>query len=168
VRDVVSGVKVIFRVITLLEPPKATLLPYLVAEKSGKPIPCPERIALVHYYEAVPSKFYEAKVNLTEKKLYGSTLLEGRVSYQDGVDMKAVEEACLANPAVKKAIEALQLPTDATVLVEPWTYGTDGLNDMRDRITMVRTRFQRCKLIHSVIFTCGCHHTLTQTSMLIR
>jgi primary-amine oxidase len=51
--------------------------------------------------------------------------------------MKAVEEACLADERVQAEIKTLNVPDGATVVVEPWAYATDGMNDMTDRVTMV-------------------------------
>jgi primary-amine oxidase len=39
-----------FKVITLEEPPKAQVIPYLEAERSGKPIPDIPRKAFINYY----------------------------------------------------------------------------------------------------------------------
>ncbi|KAL1985482.1 hypothetical protein VTN96DRAFT_7812 [Rasamsonia emersonii] len=50
--------------------------------------------------------------------------------------MQAAEQACLAAPEVKEAISMLKLPENATVCIESWTYGTDGMNDMAERIIM--------------------------------
>jgi primary-amine oxidase len=50
--------------------------------------------------------------------------------------MKQVETACLGDSRVQDEVKKLQLPDGATVIVEPWTYATDGMNDMSSRITM--------------------------------
>ncbi|QSS63854.1 amine oxidase [Histoplasma capsulatum] len=50
--------------------------------------------------------------------------------------MKAVEASCLANDEVQATIRSLDLPAGSTVVVEPWAYATDGMNDMAQRITM--------------------------------
>jgi primary-amine oxidase len=39
-----------FKVLTLAEPPKAEVLPYLEAEKSGRPLPRIARKAWINYY----------------------------------------------------------------------------------------------------------------------
>ena len=51
--------------------------------------------------------------------------------------MKKVETVCLANDNVQAKIKALELPVGSTVVVEPWTYATDGMNDMSKRVSMV-------------------------------
>ena len=51
--------------------------------------------------------------------------------------MEQVAEACLADKRVQEEIGKLQLPDRATVVVEPWAYGTDGLNDMSRRLSQV-------------------------------
>lgn len=39
-----------FKVVTLQEPPKAEVVPYLEAEHSGKPLPSVSRKAFINYY----------------------------------------------------------------------------------------------------------------------
>lgn len=51
--------------------------------------------------------------------------------------MQKAEIACLANPHVQEEIKALDLPENGVVCVEAWTYGTDGIEDMAQRIIMV-------------------------------
>lgn len=51
--------------------------------------------------------------------------------------MQNVAAACLGDPKVQEEIRSLDLPPGATVVVEPWAYATDGLNDMKERQTMV-------------------------------
>ena len=51
--------------------------------------------------------------------------------------MGKVGRACLEDARVQEEIAALKLPEGATVVVEPWTYGTDGMNDMSKLVTMV-------------------------------
>jgi primary-amine oxidase len=50
--------------------------------------------------------------------------------------MKQVEEVCLADARVQAEVKELKLPEGSTVIVEAWTYATDGMNDMGSRITM--------------------------------
>jgi primary-amine oxidase len=45
-----AQVDIHFKVLTLVEPPKVEVLPYLEAEKAGRPLPRIARKALVNYY----------------------------------------------------------------------------------------------------------------------
>jgi primary-amine oxidase len=51
--------------------------------------------------------------------------------------MQKSEIACLAHPKVRAEIKALDLPEDAVVCVESWTYAPDGIENMAQRIIMV-------------------------------
>ena len=51
--------------------------------------------------------------------------------------MQKSEITCLSNPRVKKEIAALELPENAVVCGESWTYAPDGMEDMTQRIIMV-------------------------------
>jgi primary-amine oxidase len=63
--------------------------------------------------------------------------------------MKQVEQACLANKKVQDEIRSLDLPEGAVVVVEPWAYATDGMNDMTQRVTMVRLKLSFSRLLTS-------------------
>lgn len=124
--------------LTLAEPPKSELVVYLEAENSSKPLPPPPtRIALVQFYLDTIASFWEGKVDLESQKIIEKENLVGKHSYTDGVEMQESEIACLADPRVQEEIKAMDLPEDAVVCVEPWTYGTDGANDMAIRRIMV-------------------------------
>jgi len=97
----------------------------------------PQRIAKVHAFVG-KGKFCEFKVNLDIQKVVSEEVLPaGRHGHIDPEFMRKVELACLADAGVQKQIEALKLPEGATVIAEPWTYGTDGMNDMKNLVTMV-------------------------------
>ena len=132
----VPSADLIFRVITLWEPPKAEMIPFLDAEHGGKETPkAPARAAKVQAY--VNKAFSEFKIDLDQQAVLGEESLHSRHSHIDADYMRKAELACMANPRVKEQIAALKLPEGATVVVEPWTYGTDGMNDMAERMTMV-------------------------------
>lgn len=77
-------------------------------------------------------------VDLSKRQIVEQQELVGRHSYIDGEDMKRSEIACLADARVQAEIAACDLPEGATVVVEPWTYATDGMFDVKDRVVMVR------------------------------
>lgn len=123
--------------VTLWEPPKEEMIIYLDLEHGNpqQPPAPPARCARVQAY--VDKKFCEFKVDLGKEVVIFEEILPGRHSHIDSDFMGKVGQACLEDPRVKEAIVALKLPDGATVVVEPWTYGTDGMNDMSKLVTMV-------------------------------
>lgn len=95
----------------------------------------PARLARVQAH--VSDVFSEFKLDLDEQTVVSEQKLHGRHPHIDGEYMRQAELACMADPSVKEQVAALKLPEGATVVVEPWTYGTDGMNDMSKRMTMV-------------------------------
>lgn len=100
----------------------------------------PARIALVHIYlnQRISSNFYQMKVNVQDGQILEKRNLEGHHSHVDSEDLERCEAACLSSESVQAAIKKLNLPEKANVVVEPWTYATDGVYDMKDKVTMVR------------------------------
>lgn len=133
--------KVIFRVITLAEPPKAVLVPYLQAEHGSQPRPMVPRKAFCQYYLDDRQQFHQLEIDITTKALSNQEALIGRHSYTDAEEGVKAEAGCLADPQVQVAIKQLELPENAVIVVEPWTYAPDGLEDMSQRIIMVRHHF---------------------------
>ncbi|CAI6331814.1 unnamed protein product [Periconia digitata] len=126
--------KVLFRVITLVEPAKKELISFLDAEHSGSAAPHVTRKAMVHAY--IGKAFHEIFVNVDKTEIISHEILRGKHSHVDAAYMAQVEDACLQDDKVQAEIKALELPEGALVIVEPWTYATDGMNDMNSRITM--------------------------------
>ncbi|KAF5568906.1 primary-amine oxidase, partial [Fusarium pseudoanthophilum] len=129
-----------FRVITLLEPAKKEMITYLEKEHLNQPIDhAPTRHARVEASvkaETEGNHLFELIVDLDADKVVKKQHVEGKHSYIDTDYMKAVEAACLANGEVQALIKTLDLPEGATVVVEPWAYATDGMNDMTHRVSM--------------------------------
>jgi primary-amine oxidase len=124
----------LFRVITLAEPPKEEMIVYLDQEHADKSATRPKRVAKVYAY--IAKAFHEIKFDLGNNVILSNEVLHGRHSHVDSAYMKQVEYACLRDARVQDKITALKLPKGATVIVEPWTYATDGMNDMSLRVTM--------------------------------
>lgn len=131
-----------FRVVTLQEPPKTQMIQFLDKEHRKHPTgPAPIRCARV---EVVVKGFngnnelFELLVDLDHQKVIKKLHQKGKHSYIDPAYMKEVEAACLASEEVQAEIGLLDLPPSSSVVVEPWAYATDGMNDMSQRITMVR------------------------------
>ncbi|EXJ55847.1 primary-amine oxidase [Cladophialophora yegresii CBS 114405] len=129
-----------FRVITLAEPPKEEMMVFLDAEHEGQPVgKRPARLATVQVFFGAKrdsEHFYELKVNVDSGEIVHKEQLAGRHPHVDGNDMVKTETACLNDPRVQAAIKDMQLPDGAVVKIEPWTYATDGMNDMSQKITM--------------------------------
>ncbi|KAF2193869.1 copper amine oxidase [Zopfia rhizophila CBS 207.26] len=135
VRELAPNDQEIFRVITLAEPPKKEMVEYLALEHTALiPLVKPGRIAKVHVY--IAKEFHEMLVDVDNGHIISDKVLHGRHSHVDSAHMKRVETACLQDSRIQKEIQSLRLPEGATVIVEPWTYATDGMNDVNTRITM--------------------------------
>ncbi|KAK3384997.1 copper amine oxidase [Podospora didyma] len=119
-----------FRVITLYEPPKEELVPYLAAERAGEALPAVDRRAFVVYYFKGTDALHEAIVNLTKGAVERNVRL-GPFTHPnaDGEEIIAVEKAALAHPDVQAEIAKLQLPEGTVLVLDPWIYGSDGLKD---------------------------------------
>lgn len=128
-----------FRVITLLEPPKDALAPYLDAEQAGQTPPSLQRCARVEVLvkrNTGNNELIELIVDLGNHVVVKQQHLAGKHSYIDASYMKEVEQTCISDSSVQAEIQKLKLPDGATVIVEAWAYATDGSNDMSRRITM--------------------------------
>lgn len=111
---------------------------------------------MIQYFIDIPKTFRQAKVNLLDGSVFDQEELRGRHPYTDANEMQKAEIACLNDRRVKAAIAKLDLPEQATVIVEPWTYATDGMNDMAGRIIMVShlaCTKEGYLYLHSVTFT---------------
>lgn len=116
------------------------MIPFLEKEHLKQPIAqVPARCARVEVIvkgTANENQLFELIVDLDNDRVTQKQQVKGKHSYIDADYMKAVEAVCLANEDVQAEIRSLDLPAGATVVVEPWAYATDGMNDMTDRVTM--------------------------------
>ena len=133
--------EIIFRAITLSEVPKREMVEFLDRERKGQfPLPRHARVAMVLIYVGKPTankSLRQLKVDLDHRRILDEQDLVGRHSHIDVDYMRAVEVACLEDPRIQAEIAASKLPGGATVIVEPWAYATDGMNDMKKRIAIV-------------------------------
>lgn len=140
-RGVLKGKTPNFRVITLQEPRKHEMLPFLESEHLGqRPISRPARTARVQ--ATLPgnsglNEMVELLVDLDAASVVKKEHLVGKHPYIDSAYMQAAEKACREDARVQAEIKKLKLPSGATVVIEPWAYATDGMNDMSERTTMV-------------------------------
>ncbi|KAL2410489.1 Copper amine oxidase 1 [Exophiala dermatitidis] len=136
-----------FRVITLLEPPKAEMINFLEVESTnGFPKSRPARVAVVQVFLGPRDSehFFQLDVDVVSGKIIKREQLSGCHPHVDANDMQKIEQACLNDPEVRAAIEEMQLPEEAVIKIEPWTYATDGTNDMSQKITMCYFYMQLC------------------------
>lgn len=133
-----TGTKLHYKAITLSEPPKSVLAPYLAAERAGeKPAPL-DRKTLVIYYLKGTENLHEAVINLTK----GSVESNVRVGpflhpNADNEEIVAVEKAALEYPEVQAEIAKLKLPEGAVVVADPWIYGKNALTSPSQWITTI-------------------------------
>lgn len=112
------------------------MIPFLDKEQEEKGTgKVPDRLAMVQAH--VNQAFFEYSVDLDAQAVVSEEALHGRHSHVDRDYMERVEMACMDDPQVQAELYDLKLPKEAKVVVEAWTYGTDGLNDMSKRMTMV-------------------------------
>jgi len=99
----------------------------------------PARLAMVQTFLGPRNSdnFYQLKVNTNSGEIVRKEQLTGCHPHVDVNDMQKTESACLADLQVQAAIKDMKLPEGAIIKIEPWTYGTDGMNDMKQKITMV-------------------------------
>lgn len=115
------------------------MIPFLEKEHRGQSPAHPPRTAHVQVIlrDNETNKLIELLVDLQHETVLKEQHLPGKHSYIDPEYMRAVETACMADHRIQDEIKKLQLPANASVIVEPWAYATDGMNDMTQRITMV-------------------------------
>ena len=121
------------------------MIPFLEKEHRKQPVAkAPTRRARVEVVvqgssnDEEKNQLFELVVDLDNDKVVRKQHVKGKHSYIDAEYMKAVERACLANEEVQAEVRTLNLPEGAEIVVEPWAYATDGMNDMTERVTMVR------------------------------
>lgn len=131
-----------FKAITLEEPPKKTLIPYLEAEHEGRNPPKIKRQAFVAYYlrttvtlspkpdvgggsdVSTQARLYEAIVNLSDCAVEHNAVVGSQHhAPADADEIEAVEKAVLNDEQVRAELRKLQLPQDTQFVCDPWIYG---------------------------------------------
>ncbi|KAL1838219.1 hypothetical protein VTK73DRAFT_4427 [Phialemonium thermophilum] len=127
-----EGTPLQFKSIKLQEPAKKELVPYLAAERAGKPVPAMDRRSEVHYLLGNTAKFHVAIVNLSRSAVESHVLLgPHQHPNADGEEILALEDAVLKDPVVLAEIAKLQLPEGSVIVTDPWIYGSDGVKNDR-------------------------------------
>ncbi|TQV94604.1 copper amine oxidase 1 [Cordyceps javanica] len=142
-RDIIlklhPGSVVDFRVIYVLEPPKADVVRFLDAEHAGTltpDTPRPPRLAQLKYDVIggdgdTPSLYHESVVDLVAGKRIVNQVIESKYQASLGIFefdkvVKVVEES----PEFQEKFKSINLPEGFELVLEPWPYGgpddTDG------------------------------------------
>lgn len=99
-----------FKIITILEPPKALLRPYLIAERSSSPSTAPTplpRIASALFYHLGTSDLFLAEVNVRTSKIEKcEKLAKGLHGQNDMDEVIELRDACLSDERVVRYEQA--------------------------------------------------------------
>jgi primary-amine oxidase len=127
------GVKLRYKRIDLQEPTKHETIPYLEAERLGKPRPRkPARLLMAMFHRLDNGSFFKAILNADTKSIVSMKELPKDVQGPVDIDeMIEIETICLSHPAVQAEIEKLKLPAGMSVCLDPWIYGTEDANESR-------------------------------------
>jgi primary-amine oxidase len=116
-----------FKIITILEPPKATLRPFLRSERAGGPCSSLPRIASSLYYERGTANLFLAEVDLGSKSVVKCEKLDSKLHGQNDIDeITGLRDACLKHPKVLEEIKRFKLPEHLEVVCDTWPYGRDS------------------------------------------
>ncbi|KAH8427029.1 cytochrome c oxidase subunit 1 [Aspergillus melleus] len=118
-----------FKVIDLLETPKTTLLAYL--RDNTRSVPAPPRKGYTYYHKQGSQTLRKAKINITTGKVEEDTEYPDIQGPADIDEIERLLDVCSRNAEVAKEVEKLKLPESATVINDPWLYGTDNANERR-------------------------------------
>ncbi|KKK16254.1 copper amine oxidase [Aspergillus ochraceoroseus] len=127
------GVTLRYKKIDIQEPIKAEVVPYIDAERLGKPLPTkPSRLLQVLFHRLDTGAFFKALLNAGARTVvYAKELPKHVQGPVDTDELIEIEKLCLEHPAVQAEIAKLQLPAGVTVCNDPWIYGTDDINETR-------------------------------------
>ena len=119
-----------FKAVTLDEPAKHLVLPYLDAEHKGLALPIVPRTAYILYVMVNTHKAFEAIVDFASGKLVSNIQIpEDCLVATDPSEFYEIEKIVSSSPEVKRELERLNLPAGSIVACDPWTYGSDGDDD---------------------------------------
>ncbi|KAE8152064.1 copper amine oxidase [Aspergillus avenaceus] len=118
-----------FKVIDVLEPPKAELLAYL-GDKNNR-VSAPQRKAYTYYHKHGSFTLRKAKINLTTGKVEDDKEYPDTQGPADMDEIELVLKTCEASAAVQAEIQKLNLPKGSTIVNDPWLYGSDDANERR-------------------------------------
>ncbi|KAL2828758.1 copper amine oxidase [Aspergillus cavernicola] len=127
------GVQLRINRIDLQEPIKKDVIPYIEAERLGKPLPRkPTRVLYSYFHRLDTGACCKALLNADNASVvYAKELPSGVQVPMDVDEITDIEKLCMEHPAVLAEIEKLKLPQGVTVCNDPWMYGTDNPNETR-------------------------------------
>ncbi|KIX93918.1 uncharacterized protein Z520_10255 [Fonsecaea multimorphosa CBS 102226] len=122
-----------FKSISIVEPPKKILLPYLAAERAGGSVlPHLPRKTQAVWFLRGSSDFFCALVNLDTSQVEQLTSL-GKTGYPnfDEEEVAELRRIVPEHPQVKEALKKLELPEGTEVVCNTWSYGCE--NDLETK-----------------------------------
>lgn len=123
-----AGKTLHFKQINTEEPPKAVLAPFLEAEKAGRPIAPPPRIAYSIYYVLEERVGCEIWISLDENRIFQyREISRGQHPGLDQDEMDKLSDIMDKHPAVHKAMTQCGIVGEDQkyVVGDPWMYGCD-------------------------------------------
>jgi len=116
-----------FKIITIIEPPKAKLRPFLKAERNGNPSSRLPRMASALYYHRGTPNLFLAEVNVGSNTVEKIKQLDPKFHGQNDIDeIIELRDACLKDPKVLEEIKRFKLPDHMEVVCDTWPYGRDS------------------------------------------
>lgn len=114
------------------EPPKEVLVPFLDAEKAGRPIAPPPRICHAIYYVLNEKRAAELWINLNTAKVLDKKFLpKGSHPPIDPWEATAAQATAFAHPLFKDAVKKCGLEgKEECLTVDGWMYGCDEEGDV--------------------------------------
>jgi primary-amine oxidase len=125
-RHYVKPTKIRFKVVDLLEAPKASVLAWASGTNNTF-----DRRARIYYHVVGSPNLWKAFVNITQKTVETRDELPNAQGPVDYWEWERVHDACNTHPKVLAEIEKLKLPAGAKVVNDPWSFGTDNMNERR-------------------------------------
>ncbi|KAA8642015.1 uncharacterized protein ATNIH1004_010955 [Aspergillus tanneri] len=122
-----------YKKIDIQEPPKKDVVPFVEAERLGKPLPPrPARLLQVMFHRLDTGAFYRALLNAGSRSVISAKELPKEIQGPVDIDeMGEIEQLCLNHPVVQEEVAKMQLPAGMTVCNDPWIYGTDDPKENR-------------------------------------
>lgn len=115
-----------FKSISLSEPPKALLLPYLDAESNKTALPFVPRCISVIWSALHERRVSESVVSLdTGLEVRRESTRKGQHGANDRDELRRAGDKILSDPLVRAAVQELRLPADVVVQADTWMFGTD-------------------------------------------
>ncbi|KAM3506439.1 hypothetical protein MY10362_002367 [Beauveria mimosiformis] len=130
-----------FRVIYLLEPPKADVVRFLDAEHAGTltaETPRPPRLAQLNYDVIggdAATQYHESVVDLVAGKRTVNQMVDSKYHASLGIfEFDKVVKCVQESPEFKEKLKSVTLPEGFELVVEPWPYGGPDDTDGQSRL----------------------------------